>query len=211
LGGEILDDTPGALWTLATIDAGRVVAPPRLSRIVVAIDPAVTSNEDSDETGIVVAGRGRPLDKREEEGYVLEDCSQTAASPDAWMRVAVDAYYRHKADRIVAEVNNGGELVEALLRTVDRNVPFTAVHASRGKQTRAEPVAALYEQLRVHHCGNLAALEDQMTTWAPALSTKSPDRMDALVWGLTDLMLTGGSPGHLVPIVKQRPDPNRMY
>ena len=185
LDGEILDDTPGALWTLAQIEALRVPTAPVLTRIVVAIDPAVTSNENSDETGIIVAGHESHTDH----GYVLEDVSQTQASPDAWMRAAVDAYHRHSADRIVAEVNNGGDLVETLLRTVDPNVPFTAVRASRGKQTRAEPVAALYEQKRIHHVGNLAALEDQMTTWAPAAAAKSPDRMDALVWALTDLML----------------------
>ena len=214
LGGEVLDDTPGALWTLAQIDACRVAAPPRLSRIVVAIDPAVTSNEDSDETGIVVAGLGRPLDKREEDGYILEDCSQTQASPDAWARVAVDAFHRWKADRIVVEINNGGEMVELLLRTIDRNVPVTTVHASRGKQTRAEPVAALYEQCRVHHLGNLAALEDQMTTWAPAVADKSPDRMDALVWALTNLMLDHGGQvfttgGAYTP--RRANDPNRPW
>ena len=186
LNGEVLDDTPGALWTLGQIDALRVVQAPALSRIVVAIDPAVTSHQDSDETGIVVAGLGA----RDRHGYALEDASQTQASPDAWMRVAVEAYHRWQADRIVAEVNNGGDLVESLLRTVDPNVPFTAVRASRGKQTRAEPVAALYEQGRIHHVGNLSALEDQMTTWAPALAAQSPDRMDALVWALTELMLS---------------------
>lgn len=200
LDGEILDDTPGALWHLKQIDALRVTAHPELRRIVVAIDPAVTSNADSDETGIVVAGLGA----RDGHGYVLEDCTQTQESPDTWMRAAVDAYYRWQADRIVAEVNNGGDLVESLLRTVDPNVPFTAVRASRGKQTRAEPVAALYEQKRVHHVGAFSALEDQMTTWAPAIATKSPDRMDALVWALTALMLESPGPQRRVVHLAER-------
>ncbi len=186
LDGEVLDDTPGALWTLAQIDALRVDEAPPLRRIVVAIDPAVTSSEDSDETGIIVAGLAAGRDPH---GYVLEDVTQTQASPDTWARVAVAAYYRHRADRIVAEINNGGEMVELTLRTVDRKVSYKAVRASRGKQTRAEPVSALYEQGRVHHVGHHATLEDQMTTWAPAFSEKSPDRVDALVWALTELMV----------------------
>ncbi len=200
LWGEILDDTPGALWTLAQLETLRVLNAPALSRIVVAIDPAVTSNEDSDETGIVVAGLGA----RDLHGYVLEDMTQTQESPDTWMRAAVDAYYRWEADRIVAEINNGGDLVESLLRTVDPNVPFTAVRASRGKQARAEPVAALYEQKRVHHVGNLARLEDQMSTWAPAVAKKSPDRVDALVWGLTHLMLESTGPQRRVLHLAER-------
>lgn len=190
LDGEILDDAPGALWHRHLIDAARVDRAPDLRRVVVAIDPAVTSGGGSDETGIVVAGLG--YDGR---GYVLDDAT-ARLSPDAWARKAVALYRSHKADRIVAEVNNGGEMVEHTLRTVDRSIPFRAVHASRGKAVRAEPVAALYEQGRVSHVGALAALEDQLCTWDPAESRTSPDRLDALVWALTELLVQEPTPRH---------------
>lgn len=180
---EVLTDTPGALWTRANIDDHRRPKPTTLTRVVVAIDPAVSANENSDETGIVVVGVGE-----DGHGYVLEDLS-CRVSPDAWARRAVDAYHRHRADRIVAEVNQGGDLVESVIRTVDRDVPYRSVRASRGKATRAEPVAALYEQARVHHCAVYDTLEDQMVTFVPEQSTASPDRVDALVWALTDLIL----------------------
>jgi phage terminase large subunit-like protein len=189
LDAELLDDLPGALWTHALIDAARLpAAPPSgLARIVVAIDPAVSSGEAADETGIIVAGRdhaGR--------GYVLADASGRFA-PVEWARVAVAAYNAHRADRVVAEINNGGEMVEATLRIVDPAVAFRAVHASRGKAARAEPIAALYEQGRVHHIGALAQLEDQMCAFASdfdrAAAGYSPDRVDALVWALTDLFI----------------------
>lgn len=178
--GELLTDTPGALWTVGMIDDARVERAPAMQRVVVAIDPAVTSGEDSDSTGIVAAGVG--VDGHL---YVLHDrtCRE---SPERWARRAVDLYDEVEGDRIVAEVNNGGDLVEAVLRTVDPSVPVRKVHASRGKRMRAEPVAALYEQGRVHHVGGLPELEDQMTTWTPD-SADSPDRLDALVWALTDL------------------------
>lgn len=182
LHAELLLDTPGALWTLANIEASRVQAAPALRRIVVAIDPAVTVGEDSDETGIVAAGVGFDGDV-----YVLHDRT-CRLSPDAWARAAVDLYDEVQGDRIIAEVNNGGDLVEAVLRTVDVSVPVRKVHATRGKRLRAEPVAALYEQGRVHHVGGLAELEDQMTTWTPE-SSLSPDRLDALVWAVTDLAI----------------------
>lgn len=184
LDGEVLTDTPGALWTWDRIDAARVTVAPQLRRVVVAIDPAVSAGEGSDETGIVVCGLG--FDGR---GYVLDDASGKY-SPDGWARRAVHLAAEHQADRIVAEVNNGGQLVEHTLRTVDRSVAYKAVHASRGKATRAEPVAALYEQGRVSHIGRLDALETQMTGWDPSTSTKSPDRVDALVWALTELMVS---------------------
>lgn len=152
-----------------------------LQRIVVAIDPAVTSNEGSDETGIIVAGLGR-----DSHGYVLEDLS-CRASPEAWARVAVLAYHRWRADRIVAEANQGGDMVSLVLHTVDANVPVKLVHAARGKVARAEPVAALYEQAKCHHVGTFPGLEDQMATWTQG--DASPDRLDALVWALTELML----------------------
>lgn len=182
LHGEVLDDVPGALWQRAMIEAGRVKAAPPMKRIVVAIDPAVTSGEDSDETGIVAAGKGY-----DGEFYVLDDES-CRESPDTWARRAVGLYTRRDADRIVAEVNNGGDLVEATLRTVNKHIPYTAVHASRGKRVRAEPIAALYEQGKVHHVGGFAELEDQMCTFTPDnIAENSPDRVDALVWALTEL------------------------
>ncbi len=180
LGAEILDDVPGALWTRAMLDDARVKEAPELVRVVVAVDPAVSSGEDADETGIVVAGAS-------EAGhfYVLADRS-CRASPDAWARRAVAAYEEWRADRIVAETNQGGELCAATVRTVNPNVPFTAVTATRGKRIRAEPISALYEQGKVHHVGGFAELEDQLCTWSPE-SAGSPDRMDALVWALTEL------------------------
>ncbi|MFD1423416.1 DNA-packaging protein [Laceyella tengchongensis] len=188
---DILDDTPGALWNWRMIDELRVKEHPDLVRIVIAIDPAVTNDEDSDETGIVVAGLGA-----DGHGYVLADLSRKD-TPDGWARVAVDAYHRHKADRIVAETNNGGDMVEFTIRTVDRGVAYKKLHASRGKLIRAEPVAALYEQGRVHHVGVFDDLEDQMCSWAPG--EDSPDRMDALVWALTELMVEEGEIKRILP------------
>lgn len=185
LHAEVLDDVPGALWTRAMLDAARVaLTPPELVRIVVGIDPAVTSGEDSDETGIIVAGKDAT-------GFfhVLGDRS-CRMTPDGWARRAVTAFDELNADRIVAEVNNGGDLVEATLRTIRRSIPYRAVRASRGKRVRAEPIAALYEQRRVHHYGDLAQLEDQMVTFTPDGMDGSPDRVDALVWALTELSET---------------------
>lgn len=187
---EILEDIPGALFSRQQIDAGRppIGAPfPELRRIVVAIDPAVTSGEEADETGIIVVGKDD-----NGHGYVLADLSGHYA-PIEWARVAINAYGTHAADRIVAEVNNGGEMVETTLRMVDSNVPFTAVHASRGKVTRAEPISALYEQGRIHHLGAFPALEDQMCAFTSDFDRStagySPDRVDALVWGFTELLI----------------------
>lgn len=185
---ELLEDVPGALWTLALIDDTRVREAPPLRRIVVGVDPAASDGEHAAETGIVVAGiTGRGA---EAHGYVLADAT-VRGSPNDWARAVVAAYRRHGADRVIAEINNGGAMVEHTLRTVDRSLPITVVHASRGKIARAEPVAALFEQGRVHHVGSFAALEDQMTTYDG--SGDSPDRLDAMVWALTDLML--GSQG----------------
>lgn len=180
LDAEMLDDVPGALWTWAMLEDRRPA--PDLTRVVVAIDPAVTSGEDSDETGIVVAGLG--VDGR---GYVLADRS-CRLSPDGWARRAVAAFDEFRADHIIAEANNGGDLVEQTIRTVRRTIPYSKVNASRGKQTRAQPVAALYEQGKVSHVDVFAELEEQLTTWTPE-SGRSPDRLDALVWALTDVML----------------------
>lgn len=187
LNAELLEDRPGALWTLGMIDADRVIVCPPLTRIVIAVDPAVTSGEDSAEWGIVAAGQGpSPAGADWPPHYYVFDDLSLKASPEQAATVIVGAYQAHKADRIVAEVNNGGDLVEALLRTKGAEFAYSPVHASRGKLTRAEPIAALYEQHRVHHVGAFGILEDQMCDYVPFLS-KSPDRMDALVWGLSCL------------------------
>jgi phage terminase large subunit-like protein len=187
LDAELLEDMPGALWQRGLIEAARAAAVPELIRIVVAIDPAAASSEDADETGIVVAGRDAAG-----HGFVLADASGHYA-PAEWARVAIAAFAAHRADRIVGEVNNGGDMVEAMLRMVDPNVPFRAVRASRGKAARAEPVAALYEQGRMHHLGAFPRLEDQMCAFTPdfdrAAAGYSPDRVDALVWAVTELLV----------------------
>jgi len=183
LEGEVLTDIPGALWTWDRIDALRVDAAPDMARLVVAIDPAVTAKEDSDETGIVVVGLGA-----DGHGYVLDDLS-CRMSPDGWGQRAVTAYHQRKADRVIAEVNQGGDLVEHLIRTVDPKVAYDSVRATRGKRTRAEPIAALYEQGKVHHVGAFTELEDQMAAMVPEGSDEGDDRVDALVWALTYLML----------------------
>lgn len=182
---EVLDDVPGALWTRSMIDAANTQhALPDLVRVVVAIDPAVTSGEDSDETGIIAAGLGA-----DGLAYVLADRT-CRMSPDGWARRAVTAFDEYRADRIIAEVNNGGDLVEATIRTVRKGIPYRKVTASRGKRVRAEPIAALYEQGRVRHAPGLQALEDQMLTFLPEGTEGSPDRVDALVWALTELVDT---------------------
>jgi len=192
LEAELLTDTPGALWHLDRIEELRVrVAPQPFERVLVSIDPAMTHGPDSDETGIIVVGLSA-----DGHGYVLDDLSGRYP-PEEWARRAIGAYRTHAADRIVAEINNGGALVEHTLRSVDPGIPFTAVHASRGKLTRAEPVSALYEQGRVHHVGVFGPLEDQLTSYDGSRSGSSPDRLDALVWGLTALML-GEPPGRFI-------------
>lgn len=187
LQGELLEDIPGALWTRAIIDAYKIklsdIKWDLMVRIVVAIDPAVTAGEKSDSTGIVVAGLT-------DTGHVIViDDLTCKESPMGWARIAIAAYRQYRADRIVGEVNNGGDLVEANIRSVDANVSYRSVRASRGKAIRAEPIAALYEQGRAHHVGSLPALEDEMCGFVPGVSTKSPDRMDALVWAITELVI----------------------
>jgi predicted phage terminase large subunit-like protein len=183
---ELLSDTPGALWQLDWLDRDRVAEAPELRRIVVAIDPAVSISEGSDETGIIVAGIDR--DRRV---FVLEDLSGRYA-PHEWAALAIAAYRRHQADRIIAEKNQGGLMVEGTIRSLDRNVAFRGVHAARGKITRAEPISALYEQRRVHHVGTFQALEDQMCAFTSDFDRNragySPDRVDALVWAVTELV-----------------------
>lgn len=195
LDAEILTDTAGALWTLKRIDNLRVREAPEMVALVVGVDPGVTDPKkkeielqdasDAAETGIVVVGRGV-----DDHGYVLHDLSGQM-SPQEWGTKAVVTYETLMADRIVGEVNNGGDLVEFLIRVCSKeqgyDVNYKAVHASRNKRTRAEPIAALYEQGRMHHVGSFPELEDQMSTWVPGL--KSPDRMDALVWAATEAML----------------------
>jgi phage terminase large subunit-like protein len=189
LEAEILDDVPGALWTRERIEHARVGhdARPELARIVVAIDPAATSGEEADETGLVVAGSDYAG-----HGWVLADLSGRYAPPE-WARRAIAAYRDWRADRIVAEVNNGGDMVAATLRMIDPEAPFSAVRASRGKSARAEPVAALYEQGRIHHVGAFSQLEDQMCAFTSdfdrARAGYSPDRVDALVWALSALLV----------------------
>ena len=188
LNAEVLDDLPGAMWKRSDIEATRVRAMPEdILRTVVAIDPAVSTNEGSDETGIVVACKA--LDSF---WYVLEDKSGIY-SPNEWGTIAVDLYKHFKADRIIGEVNQGGDMVENTLRNIDQNVAYKSVHATKGKVTRAEPVAALYEQRRVRHVGSLPILEDQMCMFTTDFDRKkakySPDRMDALVWALTELAI----------------------
>jgi predicted phage terminase large subunit-like protein len=191
LEAELLSDTPGALWQLDWLDRDRVTTAPELRRIAVAIDPAVSNNEGSDESGIIVAGIS--ADKH---FYVLQDLSGKYP-PHEWARKAIDAYTQHKADKIIGEANNGGDMIEATIRAVNRNVPFKKVHASRGKVVRAEPISSLYEQRRVHHCGCFATLEDQMTAFTTDFDRNragySPDRVDALVWALSELSGQQGS------------------
>ncbi|UFM66671.1 terminase family protein [Paracoccus sp. MA] len=190
LEGLLLEDVEGALWTTPMLERCRVEAAPRLSRIVVAVDPAVSSGAASDECGIVVAGVVSEGPVTEWRAYVLEDAS-VRGGPLDWARAAVAAMQRHGAERLVAEVNQGGDLVESVIRQVDPLVPFRALRAGRGKGLRAEPVAALYEQGRVHHLRGLGALEDQMCRMSVAGydGRGSPDRLDALVWAIHELVI----------------------
>jgi phage terminase large subunit-like protein len=191
LDGELLMDVEGALWTWASLDAARSPRHLDLDRIVVAVDPPVTSGTSSDECGIVVAGASRQGPPQDWAAQVIEDASVKGASPQVWAQRAVEAFHRHKADRLVAEVNQGGDMVATIIRSIDPMIPFRAVRAVRGKSVRAEPVAALYEQGRVSHRGAFAALEAQMTgmTTHGYAGKGSPDRVDALVWAITDLMI----------------------
>jgi phage terminase large subunit-like protein len=197
LDGQILEDAPGALWKREIIDKSHVAVAPELRRIVVALDPSGTSGEGSDECGLVVAALGA-----DGHGYLLDDRS-AVMSPAAWGRLAIELHQSHKGDRIVAEGNFGGDMVENTLRTIrssddkpiGQNIPYRKLTASRGKAARAEPVAALYEQGRVHHVGVFPELEDELCSWEPNGGMRSPNRLDALVWALTELMLGSGEPG----------------
>ncbi|MDU8911076.1 terminase family protein [Aestuariicoccus sp. MJ-SS9] len=194
LEGELLSDIEGALWRRDTIEAARVEAPPDFDRIVVAVDPPAGSGPSSDACGIVVAGavtKGPPQAWR---AVVLEDASVRGFGPSGWAARAIDAARRWQADRLVAEVNQGGDMVELTIRSLDPLIPITKVHATRGKSARAEPVAALYEQGRVGHLAGLTALEDEMClmTQTGFAGQGSPDRVDALVWALTALIVKPG-------------------
>ena len=191
---EVLDDNPGALWRRATIEALRVRKLPdgvTLVRVAIGVDPEASSGEGAAETGILVAGLGS-----DDQGYLLDDCT-LRGTPAEWGAGVVTAYFTHHADRIVAEANNGGEMVEHTIRTVrdaqdrpiGRNLPIRIVHASHGKEARAEPVSALSEQGRIHHVGAFPELEDQLCEWVPRSGAPSPDRLDAYVWVFSDLMV----------------------
>ena len=191
LDGVLVEDVDGALWTSAQLEALRCETPHDFDRVVVAVDPPVTGHKGSDECGIVAVGVVASGPPRDWQAVVLEDASVSGAKPTVWAEAAVAAYERHGAARLVAEVNQGGDLVGEMIRQIDPMVPFRGVHASRGKVARAEPVAALYEQKRVRHLRGLGLLEDQMCkmTTRGFEGQGSPDRVDALVWAIHELMI----------------------
>jgi phage terminase large subunit-like protein len=199
LNAELLDDVAGSLWQLAKIDELRRDVCPPLGRVVVAIDPSGSGDPEADECGIVVCGLGA-----DEHGYVIADLSGRY-SPNEWAKIAIGAYHAHGADRIVAEVNYGGAMVETTLRAVDPNIPYRGVTASRGKVQRAEPISSLYEQSRVHHVGVFSQLEDELTLFSTAgyMGNGSPGRADALVWAISDLMTAPMSSYGIFEIYRQ--------
>jgi len=180
--GEFLDDIEGALWTWDMIEKNRVMELPQLIRVVIPVDPAVTKNDQSDETGIIPVGRG-------DNGhfYILGDYTGKY-TPEQTARRINQAFDDKQADTVVGEVNNGGDYIETVIRLVNGRMPYKSVHASRGKATRAEPIALLYSQGRIHHYGSYPKLEDEMTTWIPNSGVKSPNRIDSLCWGITELL-----------------------
>lgn len=181
--GEFSDESLDALWSSAMIDRNRVQECPPLKTIVVSIDPAVTSEEESDDTGIIVEGLGY-----DDELYILEDLTGKYA-PEEWAQVAVDAFDKWEADMVIGEINNGGDLIESVLRFVRKNIPYESVRATRDKKTRAQPIASVYAKNKAHHVGDeLNELEHEQTTWAGKKGEKSPNRIDALVWGAVYLM-----------------------
>lgn len=182
---EDIDEAPGALWRRAEIDALRKTRHPQLTRIVVAIDPPSDSKSVQSGAGIIVAGLGS-----DGHGYCLEDGSLEHATPDQWGKAGVTLYHKYEADRLIAEINHGGEMVEHVIRSVDKTVSYKSVRASRGKAVRAEPVAAMAEerQARIHHVGVFPELEDELVSWEPG-DSDSPHRLDAYVWAFTELMI----------------------
>jgi phage terminase large subunit-like protein len=198
IAAELLEDVEGALWNLALLEKTRVKKAPDLVEVCVAVDPAVTADKDSDETGIVAAGKCA-----DGHGYILDDVSGIYL-PLHWAKTAIGVFHSLEADYIVAEVNQGGDMVETTIHTVDERVPVRKIHAKRGKYTRAEPVSALYEQNRAHHAGIFPELEDEQCSYTPG-SKWSPSRMDAAVWALTSLMFgKQGMIGRAGPKEKRR-------
>lgn len=189
LNAEVLDEAEGALWKRAALERDRIRREdlPRLDRVVVALDPSATSKSTSAEAGIVAAGVRFNAAPLPDDFYVLADGSERL-SPDAWGRRAIELYDAYQADRLVGEANHGGDMIETVLRTIRPNLSYRTVHASVGKRVRAEPVAALTEQQRLHLVGPLEQLEDQLCNWDPRASDESPDRLDAMVWAITELM-----------------------
>jgi phage terminase large subunit-like protein len=192
LDGEFIEDLPGALWSRAMLESCRTEARSQYDRLIIALDPPVTGHKNSDACGMIVAGRvGQG---REARAFILEDATLQGVSPESWAAMAVGLYQSWEADYILAETNQGGDLVKTVLHMIDPSVPVRTVFASRGKRLRAEPVAALYGQGRVHHIGsNFAALEDELCLIGTDNLRKSPDRADALVWAVTDLLLSKNS------------------
>jgi phage terminase large subunit-like protein len=186
---ELIADNPEALWNRELLDANRRLEAPELKRVAVAIDPPASSGKDAAEAGIIGGGIGKDT-----HGYLIEDASLEKATPNQWGTAAVTLYHKIKANFIIAEANNGGDMVEHVIKTFDTRIPVKLVHASRGKYTRAEPVAGLDEQHKIHHVGTFGKLEDQLCQWVPG--DKSPDRLDARVWLFTELML-GDAPGEI--------------
>jgi len=179
LNAELIDDVEGALWTRDVLEANRVTNCPNTVTIVIGVDPKVNAGADS-ETGIVVAAVGS-----DGKYYILDDASINDV-PERWARQVVSTYHKWRADRVVVERNQGGDMVAAMLRAVDANLPITEVYATKGKYTRAEPISAMYEQGKVKHVGAFPKLEDQLCTWVPG--EDSPDRLDAMVWAVTNLI-----------------------
>jgi phage terminase large subunit-like protein len=187
INAELLEDAPGSLWKRWQIEKHRVKQAPDLRKVVIAVDPEATSTDQSAETGIIGCGEGVDGD-----GYCIGDFTMRG-TPLVWGRQVCAAYHRLKANHVVAESNQGGEMVEYVIKSIDKSIPVTLVHASRGKFTRAEPIAALSEQGKIHHVGYYPELEDQQCQWTPG--EDSPDRMDAFVWGFTELFVTGVTGG----------------
>jgi phage terminase large subunit-like protein len=197
---QILDDMPGALWKRDNINKHRVMQCPELLHVVVGVDPAAESKSESNSTGIIVGGMGYDY-----EYYVLGDYT-VHGSPDEWANASMRAARLHNVDCVVPEKNQGGEMVTKVLRTVDKRIPILPVHASKGKRTRAEPIAALYEQGKVHHVGSFPDLEDELCSWVPDSGMPSPDRLDALVWALTAVTSRGSMRGSGTAVKTRRPE-----
>ena len=199
--GELIEDIPGALWTWDMVEAARISVAPPMDRIVVAVDPPASAGPDADECGIIVTGACEIDGVRT--GFVLADRSVQGLSPKGWAGRAVAAFHEFSADRIVVEVNQGGDMARAVIEQVEASAPIKSVRARLGKRLRAEPIAALYEQGRVRHVGVFSNLESQMTSYIGAASGRqtngqSPDRLDALVWALTELLIAPRAPSPAV-------------